>query len=57
VSTELRPGELRVEAGRIHAGCADGFIELIEVQLEGKKRMTAAAFLNGNRVEAGEILQ
>ena len=56
-STELRPGELSAEAGRIHAGCADGSIELIEVQLEGKKRMTAAAFLNGNRVEAGEILQ
>lgn len=53
---ELRPGELRSTAGRLFAGCGDGSIELLEVQLEGKKRMPAAAFLNGNTVEIGEIL-
>ena len=31
------------------AGCADRFIELEEVQPEGKKRMAAADFLNGFR--------
>jgi methionyl-tRNA formyltransferase len=33
---------------KLYAGCGDGeSIELREVQMEGKKRMTAAAFLNG----------
>ncbi len=54
---ELQPGELSAEGGRIQAGCADGCIELLEVQLEGKKRMGAAVFLNGNRMEDGEILE
>ena len=31
-------------------------VELLEVQLEGKKRMTAAAFLNGFTLNAGEVL-
>jgi methionyl-tRNA formyltransferase len=55
-SAQLKPGELRAESGSLHAGCAEGSIELLEVQLEGKKRMTAAAFLNGNRIESGESL-
>jgi methionyl-tRNA formyltransferase len=53
----LSPGELRSDHGRLFAGCGNGAIELIEVQLEGKKRMPAAAFLNGFTVAPGEILQ
>jgi methionyl-tRNA formyltransferase len=53
----LLPGELRVEARRLFAGCGDGAIELVEVQAEGKNRMAAAAYLNGNTIEAGETLQ
>ena len=35
-------------SGKLYAGCGEGeSIELTEVQLEGKKRMTTAAFLNG----------
>lgn len=55
-SIELRPGELFARGGRMFAGAAGGSIELLEVQLEGKKRMAAAAFLNGNAIEAGESL-
>lgn len=41
-------GEVQVENGRIFAACAqDTWLELIEVQLEGKKRMGAAEFLRG----------
>jgi len=40
----------------LYAGCAGGAIELLEVQLEGKKRMTAAAFLNGFALNGGETL-
>jgi methionyl-tRNA formyltransferase len=51
------PGTLVVHEGRIFAACADHrAIELIEVQAEGKKRMTAAEFLRGTQLESGERL-
>ncbi len=34
----------------------DGALRLLEVQLEGKKRMDAASFLRGCHLQAGEIL-
>lgn len=52
----LKPGELRVIGRSLLVGCGDGSIELLEVQPEGKRRMPAAAFLNGNTIEAGEAL-
>jgi methionyl-tRNA formyltransferase len=53
---ELAPGMLLAEGKRFFAGCGGGAIELIEVQLEGKKRMAASAFLNGFPLAAGEVL-
>jgi methionyl-tRNA formyltransferase len=47
-----RSGELRVDGKRLFAGG----IELLEVQLEGKKRMAAAAFLNGVSIAPQEVL-
>ncbi len=47
-------GELQVEGGRMVVGCAGGVLELEEVQMEGKKRMTAAEFLRGHQVQTGE---
>lgn len=52
----LKPGELAVVGRSLFVGCGDGSIELLEVQPEGKKRMPAEAFLNGNTIEAGEVL-
>jgi methionyl-tRNA formyltransferase len=52
----LNPSELRAAGRRLLVGCGDGSIELLEVQPEGKKRMPAEAFLNGNTIEAGELL-
>jgi methionyl-tRNA formyltransferase len=52
---EIAPGALQAEGKRLFAGCGGGAIELIEIQLEGKKRMAASAFLNGFSV-AGEVL-
>ena len=47
-ATPSRAG-LLVEDRRILAACADNtWLELLEVQLEGKKRLTAAEFLRGN---------
>jgi len=55
---ELPPGALRVVNRKLYAGCGDGSsIELREVQLEGKKRMQAAAFLNGFPMASDEVLQ
>ena len=36
--------------------CGSGFLELKEVQLEGKKRMCIEDFLRGNRIENGMVL-
>jgi methionyl-tRNA formyltransferase len=55
---ELPPGALRVVNRKLYAGCEGGSsIELREVQLEGKKRMQAAAFLNGFPMAGDEVLQ
>lgn len=43
------PGTIRVSGHRLLVACADEWLELREVQLAGKKRMAATAFLNGNR--------
>jgi methionyl-tRNA formyltransferase len=52
----LLPASLRAEQRRLYAGCGDGSIEFLEVQLEGKKRMDAASFLNGFSIAPGEAL-
>jgi len=36
--------------------CGEGALELIDVQLEGRKRIAADAFANGQRIVAGDIL-
>jgi methionyl-tRNA formyltransferase len=54
--SDLKAGSLQAERRRLFAGCGDGSIEILEVQLEGKKRMDAAAFLNGSPIQAGEEL-
>ncbi len=51
------PGRLRAEKKRLLADCADATVlELLEVQIEGRKRVSAEAFLNGQRIEENEIL-
>jgi methionyl-tRNA formyltransferase len=48
------PGELQVDGDRILAGCREGRLELLEVQMEGKKRMPASEFFRGFQVRTGE---
>jgi methionyl-tRNA formyltransferase len=38
---------LAEQKGHIIVPCADGYVDLLELQLPGKKRMDAAALLNG----------
>ena len=45
---------LGAEAGGIRVQTGEGILILEEIQLEGRKRMTAADFLRGRRFAAGE---
>lgn len=48
------PGRLEVDGQRLLAGCKDLRVEFLEVQMEGKKRMSAVDLLNGFQVKTGE---
>jgi methionyl-tRNA formyltransferase len=52
----LSPFALKVEGDRLFAGCAQSAIELLELQLEGKKRTSASDFIRGYRPQSGENL-
>jgi methionyl-tRNA formyltransferase len=52
-----QPGEILVEGHRFLVACAgQTWLELAEIQLEGKKRMAAADFLRGMQLAAGKRL-
>lgn len=44
---ELTPGKLTIDRGHIYVDCADNRIEILSLQVAGKKRMPAADFLRG----------
>jgi len=51
------PGELHVEQARLLVGCGAGTVlEVVELQLEGKKRMSAQDFIHGYHLNPGERL-
>lgn len=51
------PGTISIEAGRLAAACGGATqLLLLEVQLEGRKRLSAREFMNGARVQSGETL-
>lgn len=51
------PGEVFFVDGKMIVSCGDNnCVELKEIQLEGKKRMEAAAFLNGHKLSKGTVL-
>jgi methionyl-tRNA formyltransferase len=53
----LAPGTIAIEGGRLAVASGEGTrLVLEEVQLEGRKRLSAREFMNGARVEAGEFL-
>ena len=68
-AAKLTPGEVAVEGTRLFVGCGEGdskgrgkdkntdrALELIEIQVEGKRRMTAQEFINGYRPKSGDHL-
>jgi methionyl-tRNA formyltransferase len=57
IGLELAPAELLANEDSLYVGAGQGSaLELLEVQLEGKKRMSARDFANGYRPSAGERL-
>ncbi|HLW89300.1 MAG TPA: methionyl-tRNA formyltransferase [Terriglobales bacterium] len=53
----LPPAQLQAQGNRLCVGCAHGTsLELLELQLEGKQRMSASDFLNGYRPKPNEHL-
>ncbi len=53
----LTPGAIAIEGTRLLSGCGQGTVlELLEVQIEGKRRMTAQEFINGYRLKTGDRL-
>jgi methionyl-tRNA formyltransferase len=54
---ELKTSELKTKDARLFVGCGDQTaIELLEVQVEGKKRTSAADFIRGYRPQPDEKL-
>ncbi len=49
--SNIDAGEILVKNGKLLVGCNDGTIELLEIQLPGKKRMEVSQFLKGNSIE------
>jgi len=52
---DLGPGEIRIDGDRLWVGTGEGSLEALEVQPEGKKRMSASDFVRGYRPEDGEV--
>ncbi len=52
----LPPGMIHAVGKRLLAGTGSGVLELLEVQVEGRKRVPAEAFLNGMRLTGDDML-
>jgi methionyl-tRNA formyltransferase len=55
-AAEREPGTLHVEKHRLLVRCGAGSLEVLELQIEGKKRMPIESFLNGYSLSSGERL-
>ena len=56
---KLAPGEIGIDGPRLLVGCGqhtDTALEFVEIQLEGKRRMSAQEFINGYRPKSGDHL-
>ncbi|NWK57004.1 methionyl-tRNA formyltransferase [Verrucomicrobiaceae bacterium N1E253] len=51
------PGEVLECEGRLVVACGEGALEIQELQADGSRRMSAAEFLLGGALQAGDVLQ
>ena len=55
VSDEVAPAQIKVKAGHLIAGCAHSTsLDILELQLEGKKRTTGKDFIHGYQPKESE---
>lgn len=50
LKNDLAPGTIRAEKNKIFVATADGLMEILALQPEGKKRQTADEFLRGHQI-------
>lgn len=55
IQMEPEPGKAMVENGQMYVSCTDGWLEISELQLQGKKRMATKAFLLGFKEEVNHV--
>ena len=48
---DIDVGEILIKDDKLFVGCKDGTLELLEIQMPGKKRMKVSHFLRGNSLE------
>ena len=54
-STEETPGSIiKASEGQLFIGCQPGIIEILELQMEGKKKLSTTEFLRGQSLKVGE---
>lgn len=49
-------GKLWSEGKKIYLACADGVLEVLSLQLQGKKRLKALDFLNGQEIDENSLI-
>ena len=55
--TSDKPGTIVDNNNRLIVCCGDGkCLEILELQLDGKKRMDVKSFLQGNNIKLGTVL-
>lgn len=47
-SVKLQPGEIKETDQKLLIGCLEGSLEILEIQVEGKRKMEIGEFLRGN---------
>jgi methionyl-tRNA formyltransferase len=47
-------GKWHISRDALYVSCAEGLLEILSLQIEGKKRMRASDFLRGYRVKGHE---
>ena len=52
-----KPGEVVCTDKKLIVACLDSAVEIITLQLEGKKAMSAADFMRGNPIQLGTMLK
>jgi methionyl-tRNA formyltransferase len=51
------PGEIIEAKNNLVVKCGEGVIEIMEVQLQDRKKMNSKSFINGHHIKTGEILE